>query len=67
MVTATGTYEADDTVIVRYHTRDGARASTSSSPWSPPTGPPCSSTGLAGDREPAATVPTTSRRHRRAR
>ena len=28
-VTATGTYAADDTVIVRYRTRDGARASTS--------------------------------------
>ena len=24
MVTATGTYVADETVIVRYHTRDGA-------------------------------------------
>ena len=33
VVTATGTYAVDDTVIVRYRTRDGVRVSTSSSRW----------------------------------
>ena len=39
MVTATGTYATDDTVIVRYRTRDGASGSDVVVPLVTPEGP----------------------------
>ena len=65
VVTATGTYDADDTVVVRYRTRDGASGHRrGGAAGHRPTAPRCWSTAAGSPPTTSGTTPATCRRRR---
>ncbi len=67
VVTATGTYAPEDTVVVRYRTREGSSGVDVVVPLETAGGPPCSSTAAGWPRATGAPTPPTCRRPRPAR